>query len=562
MDSIFRNSTNRHRNIRLWRTNSLRSLHKVNRNESLALVSAPPTRTKRNNKSWNTIVTIILVEAKSLPPHPDDGASHNVYCKFKLGSEKYKSKSVPSSQHPEWRERFQLHLYQDYVLNISLRDKGRMKNDMGSCDLDLSNYEKERSHEIWHELDHGYGAIHISLTMCDIKSSGNEESDNCFNRHGILTLPNDWNVVGLLHVNVICAKGLTSKPNAYCTLQIDNEKVETHRAGSSIEPRWNKCYIFKIYDVTSTLDFKIYDNSVTNVLNDSLGKVSIPLLRINSGMTRWYALKDKSKRNNARGNCPRVLLKMDMAWNPLKATLKLFQAKETQHLKKPEKFDFALIYSNMKFVSNLLVFTEDVNEYYKRLFEWEDKEFSFFVLIVYELFCFYLRLWAVPLIILLPFFYYRIFSRYRDNIYVTNDCSSDDGLEKEGNPFKTKFQEIHSMTFTIKNGIEFINSYGERIFNLVSFKVPFLSYVVMLLLIIASFVLYSIPFNYVLMGLGIYKFGRKYLHPDRVLNNDLVDFLSRVPDNEILKDWKELGVPEPSLEYTESSIKRSQSTSI
>ncbi|OWR49418.1 multiple C2 and transmembrane domain-containing protein 1 [Danaus plexippus plexippus] len=279
-------------------------------------------------------------------------------------------------------------------------------------------------------------------------------------------------------------------------------------------------------------------------------------------MTRWYALKDKSKRNNARGNCPRVLLKMDMAWNPLKATLKLFQAKETQHLKKPEKFDFALIYSNMKFVSNLLVFTEDVNEYYKRLFEWEDKEFSFFVLIVYELFCFYLRLWAVPLIILLPFFYYRIFSRYRDNIYVTNDCSSDDGLEKEGNPFKTKFQEIHSMTFTIKNGIEFINSYGERIFNLVSFKVPFLSYVVMLLLIIASFVLYSIPFNYVLMGLGIYKFGRKYLHPDRVLNNDLVDFLSRVPDNEILKDWKELGVPEPSLEYTESSIKRSQSTSI
>ncbi|CAG9575847.1 unnamed protein product [Danaus chrysippus] len=428
-----------------WRTNSLRSLNKVNRNESLALVSAPPTRA----------ISIDLWF-------------------YRLGSEKYKSKSVPSSQHPEWRERFQLHLYQDHVLNISLRDKGRMKNDMGSCDLDLSNYEKERTHEIWKELDHGYGAIHISLTMCDIKSNGNEESDDCFNRHGILTLPNDWNVVGLLHVNVICAKGLTSKPNAYCTLQIDNEKVETHRAGSSMEPKWNKCYIFKIYDVTSTLDFKIYDSSVTNVLNDSLGKISIPLLRINSGMTRWYALKDKSKRHNARGNCPRVLLKMDMAWNPLKATLKLFQAKETQHLKKPEKFDFVLIYNNMKFVSNLLVFGEEVNEYYKRLFEWEDKEFSFFVLIVYELFCFYLRLWAVPLIILLPFFYYRIFSRYR----------------------------------------------------------------------------------------GIYKFGRKYLNPDRKLNNDLVDFLSRVPDNEILKDWKELGVPEPSLEYTESSLKRSQSTSI
>lgn len=41
-------------------------------------------------------------------------------------------------------------------------------------------------------------------------------------------------------------------------------------------------------------------------------------------------------------------------------------------------------------------------------------------------------------------------------------------------------------------------------------------------------------FFYKITFTGIYKFGRKYLHPDRVLNNDLVDFLSRVPDNEIL----------------------------
>lgn len=53
----------------------------------------------------------------------------------------------------------------------------------------------------------------------------------------------DWNVVGMLHVNVIGAKGFTNKPNAYCTLEIDNERVETHRVGASTEPRWNKCYV-------------------------------------------------------------------------------------------------------------------------------------------------------------------------------------------------------------------------------------------------------------------------------------------------------------------------------
>lgn len=70
---------------------------------------------------------------------------------------------------------------------------------------------------------------------------------------------------------------------------------------------------------------------------------------------------------------------------------------------------------------------------------------------------------------------------------------------------------------------------------------------------------------------GLYKFIRKYLNPDRKLNNDLVDFISRIPDNEVWvslinlftkigntyskseftvnfvlqKDWQELSVPEP-----------------
>lgn len=73
-----------------------------------------------------------------------------------------------------------------------------------------------------------------------------------------------------------------------------------------------------MFDVSSTLDLKVYDSAITNViLNDSIGKISIPLLRIVNGEMHWYALKDKSKRNIAKGNCPRVLLKMTLIWNPV-----------------------------------------------------------------------------------------------------------------------------------------------------------------------------------------------------------------------------------------------------
>lgn len=50
---------------------------------------------------------------------------------------------------------------------------------------------------------------------------------------------------------------------------------------------------------------------------ETLGKLSVPLLRINNEEKRWYALKDRSKKSNAKGNCPRILLQMSVVWNPV-----------------------------------------------------------------------------------------------------------------------------------------------------------------------------------------------------------------------------------------------------
>lgn len=72
-----------------------------------------------------------------------------------------------------------------------------------------------------------------------------------------------------------------------------------------------------VNDVTSTFDITVYDESL---INENLGRISIPLLRIENDEKRWYALKDRSKKSNAKGNCPRILLQMSLVWNPVSIT--------------------------------------------------------------------------------------------------------------------------------------------------------------------------------------------------------------------------------------------------
>ncbi|CAH1643433.1 unnamed protein product [Spodoptera littoralis] len=507
----------------------------------------------------NTVVNVVIVEAKGLPDKPQDGASHAVYCKFRLGSQSYKSKSVPATRQPQWRESFRLHLRNDQLLTISLWDKGKQKNFMGSCVLDLSTRERERTHDIWQDLDGGYGSVHLSVTLCTTRTiqdsnqatSSNEPNvDGLQSKYAFYNLTPDTSIVGQLHVKVIGAKGLYGKPNAYCTLELDNEKVQTPSVSSSSEPVWNKTYVFNIYDVASTFELKVYDRSINSLLYDFLGRVIIPLLRINNGEACWYALKDSCKKKGARGNCPRVRLEMNIFWNPVIASLKLFRPKQVKYITKPPKFDIPLIYKNCKFIRDTFEALFSFNEHFKVFLEWDDRELSTTILCCWLIFWYYFDPWMTPLLIaaLFPVIWF-IDHKLHQETKLPNDegpkdwNTGDDG--QGGESVSDKIKGLPEMTLTITAGIEYLVSVAERLYNLATFKVPFLTILSMILLVINSALLYFVPYKYLMMGFGIYKYGRKRLNPNRILNNDLLDFISRIPDNKILRDWKPLSVPEP-----------------
>ena len=72
----------------------------------------------------------------------------------------------------------------------------------------------------------------------------------------------------------------------------------------------------------------------------------------------------------------------------------------------------------------------------------------------------------------------------------------------------------------------------ESIGNVFNFSVPFISWMALLIFTVVTLLLYYVNLRYIIIGWGMNKFSKKLLRPNAINNNELVDFISRVPDNE------------------------------
>jgi len=128
--------------------------------------------------------------------------------------------------------------------------------------------------------------------------------------------------------------------------------------------------------------------------------------------------------------------------------------------------------------------------------------------------------------------------------------------QEEKRSLKEKLQAVQEVTLTVQNSIGTLASLLESIKNTFNFSVPFLSYLAVALLVAASLLLYAIPLRYLILGWGVNKFTRKLLRPHSIPNNELLDFLSRVPDDEDLADYREIRSEPPAAEAADKSIRR------
>lgn len=76
------------------------------------------------------------------------------------------------------------------------------------------------------------------------------------------------------------------------------------------------------------------------------------------------------------------------------------------------------------------------------------------------------------------------------------------------------------------------------VFSSVIWTVPWLSWLAVLVLSLASLILYYIPLRYVVLAWGINKFTKRLRSPNSIPNNELMDYLSRVPsDRELVSTF-------------------------
>lgn len=168
----------------------------------------------RKSHLWRGIVSITLIEGRDLKAMDSNGLS-DPYVKFRLGHQKYKSKIMPKTLNPQWREQFDFHLYEERggIMDITAWDKDAGKRDdfIGRCQVDLSSLSREQTHKLELHLEEGEGHLVLlvtltaSATVCISDLSVNsmedqKEREEILKRYSPLRIFNNLKDVGFLQV--------------------------------------------------------------------------------------------------------------------------------------------------------------------------------------------------------------------------------------------------------------------------------------------------------------------------------------------------------------------------
>ncbi|CAB3370492.1 Hypothetical predicted protein [Cloeon dipterum] len=520
---------------------------------------------------WSSVVTVVLIEGKNLLPMDIDGLS-DPYVKFRLGSEKYKSKVVYKSLSPSWLEQFDLHLYDDQSqeLEITVWDKDQRSKDdfmgrgFGRCSIDLTKFEREKTHRFWQELEDGAGSLHLLLTISGTTSSETisdlssyeenpRERANIESRYFLSRTFHNLKDVGHLTVKVFRAQGLAAadlggKSDPFCVLELVNARLQTQTEYKTLSPCWQKIFTFNVKDMNSILEVTVYDEDRDHKV-EFLGKVAIPLLRIQNGEKKWYALKDKKLHLRAKGNSPQILLELTVIWNPLRAVIRTLNPKEEKYMQPEVKFKRQVFLRNVMRLKAIIMWFIDLSKYLSGCFEWESIPRSLVSLVLFIAICYYFEPYMVPIAMLLVFLKNYIVAsltggcvaRDEDEEPLGDDDDDEEDKDKEEKKsLKERLQAIQEVTQSVQNAIGYIASLGEAIKNTFNFTVPYLSWLAIIMISMAAMVLYFVPLRYLIMTWGVNKFARKIIRPHTIPNNEVLDFLSRVPDDESLLACREL----------------------
>ncbi|XP_027500427.1 multiple C2 and transmembrane domain-containing protein 2 isoform X1 [Corapipo altera] len=505
----------------------------------------------RKNQLWNGLVTITLLEGKNMP----GGGLAEIFILLKLGDQRYKSKTLCKSANPQWREQFDFHYFSDRkdMLDIEVWRKDNKKHEelLGTCQVDITALPMKQTNRLELPLEKHPGSLLMLIAvapctgvsisdLCVCPLGDPSERQQISQRYCIKNSFRDIKDIGFLQVKVLKAVDLlaadfSGKSDPFCVLELGNDMLQTHTVYKNLNPEWNKVFTFPIKDIHDVLEVTVFDEDGDKP-PDFLGKVAIPLLSIRNGKQSCYTLKNKDLERASKGV---IYLELDVLFNPIKASIRTFKPREKRFTQENRKFSKKILSRNVDRVKKITMAIWNTIQFLWSCFLWESTVKSLIAFVVFVVTVWNVELYMVPLALLVLFAYnFSLITTGKVNntqdaqeLMGLDEDEDEDDKESEKKGLIDRIHMVQEIIIAVQSILEEIASFGERIKNTFNWTVPFLSVLACLVLAAATVILYFIPLRYIILIWGINKFTKKLRNPYAIDNNELLDFLSRVPSD-------------------------------
>uniref|UniRef100_A0A8C9U047 Multiple C2 and transmembrane domain containing 2 n=1 Tax=Scleropages formosus TaxID=113540 RepID=A0A8C9U047_SCLFO len=494
----------------------------------------------RKRQLWSAVVRVTLVEAQDLSV---DGQG-DVYVLFRLGNQKFKSKNLCKQHNPQWREKFEFNHFPDGpdVLEVEVwgKEGRKYKESLGTCEVDLSQVPVNQQQLYTHSLVPSAGKVVFLVTMVPCSGvsitdlwapplNDPNQREHLMSRY-VSCLKNSFkNVqdVGFLQAKIIKATDLSAadlngKSDPFCVIELGNDRLQTHTIYKTLNPEWNTVFTLPIKDIHDALEVSVFDEDGDKP-PDFLGKAALPLLSVQNGVQTTYMLKKDDLVRPSKGM---ITLELDVFFNPVRASIRTFKPKEAKFMEDNPKFSKKVLQRNVYRVRKITRAIIHSLQYIKSCFQWQSTQRSIMAFSIFLFTVWHWELFMLPLFLLLliAWNYFQVAS---GKVSYNHDLVS----ESERRGLMEKIHMIQEIVVTVQSLLEEIACFGERIKNTFNWSVPFLSSLACLVLFVATVIAYFIPLRYIVLIWGIHKFTKKLRNPYTIDNNEVLDFLRRVPSD-------------------------------
>ncbi|GMT01068.1 hypothetical protein PENTCL1PPCAC_23242, partial [Pristionchus entomophagus] len=504
----------------------------------------------RANTAECSIINIVLIKGFNIgdPLDPPDAA-----VKFKLGTEKYKSKVISKSSEPEWGESFEMKLPKGIeVMEMQIVCR-RKKNLISTGELHLSGLPRDKA--IRQEVILGpkssldiIVSVPAGLTNSSVLANVAPAYDNRFSLRNTFSAISEVGelVVKIIRADNVEAMDLGGKSDPFAILRMGNLRVRTHTHYATLFPEWNRLFVLPVEDIHAVIDVSLFDEDSTGKA-DFLGRVSVPLLQINGWERRWFPLKDRKLLKPAKG---RVLLEMRLQYNMIRAVIRTFTPREKEYLMVTPKFKPSVLKASVneirRFGSSFTPVFQSIDD----VMRWKKPSASFLSMIIFVFVILYMEVFHLPMFLV---------------ALILNSCWNSFVTTKEGpvtpppTPKETdsnsSILSISDTLLELQETLAFITLLIQRFRNASDMTSPWLTSLAIFVLSAATVLLYLVPLRYLVLAWGINKFTKRLRKPPNFVdNNELLDFLSRVPSDRQLKEWDELTPTESFTTQPKKSV--------